>query len=379
MNDWLLSKHKAWRENIMLENALYYPYIEFHDDNWLKAMAMYYDNIYRIVPKDITPNDSGSIKPLIENSSIGTKIDPSPYVQEAANLFLEKREDWSATALCDSDDDDPTMLHNEKIDQKVRNLFCTLGYKETNSWLNVPASLASNYMLFLAREIGKKNNLNLITSEWAPWTATTYFALDGGVDLSRMYFDKDKQLNDDRFALFSLIVNEIIPINISEIPAGKIAEFRLKRKDEIARFRMALTEVHDELQKLEDPVVRTDCIKAKIDEFKKAKEEYQKSADLIKTKGWCGIFFMGLPAYIELGIFFNMPSATMVMWGITGLAIRRIVNLKNTEAELRKLQKDNPVSLLANMESAFKHYTKSRGGSDINIHAYNCIEEYVND
>lgn len=363
----------------MMENALYYPYIEFHNDNWLKAMAMYYDNIYRIVPNDVTPKDSESIKPLIENSSIGTKIDPTPYAQEAANLFFEKREDWSAAALCDSDEDDTTMLHTDKIDQKVRDLFCTLGYEETDSWLNIPTELASNYMLFLAREIGKRNQLNLITPEWAPWTATTYFGLNGGVDELDLYVSEDERYNDDRFALFSLVVNEIIPINISEIPAGKIAEFRLKRKDEIARFRMALSEVYDELQKLEDPVVRTDCIKAKIDEFKKAKDEYQKSADIIQVKRWFGVSFMGIPAPIALGNLLNLPTATTIALGVTSLAIGGIFNLKNTEAELRKLQKDNPVSLLVEMRSAFKHYTKSRGGGDINFHAYNCMEEYVND
>jgi hypothetical protein len=366
-----------------MNNALYYPYIEFHDDNWLKAMAMYYENIYRIVPNDIIPNDSESLKPLIENSSVGTKINPTPYVQETANLFLEKRQEWSAAALCDSDDDEneavTTMLHADKIDQKVKHLFSSLSYEETDSWLDIPTELASNYMLFLAREIAKRNQLNLITPDWAPWTATTYFGLNGGVDEIDLYRSKNERYNDDRFALFSLIVNEIIPINISEIPAEKIAEFRLKRKDEIARFRIALSDVYDELQKLENPVVRTDCIKAKIDELKKAKDEYQKSAAFIKARRWNGISFMGFPAPIALGNLLGLPTGATIALGATSLAIGGIFNLKTTEAELRKLQKDNPVSLLVDMHNTFKHYTKKRGEGDINFHAYNCMEEYVND
>jgi len=107
----------------MLNNALYYPYIAFNDSTWLKVMAMYYENMYRIVSDNIIP-------------------------------------------------DDPEYL-------------ASLGCKATDNWLNIPTELASNYMLFLATEIGRRNQLNLITNEWAPWTATTYFSINGGVNVIR--------------------------------------------------------------------------------------------------------------------------------------------------------------------------------------------------
>lgn len=365
----------------MIRNALYYPYIAFSNVSWIKAMAMFYENIYRIVPDNIVPDDPEALQPLLEDSSIGAMIDPAKYTKETADIFLDNIANWSAAALTASEAEEKEIakLHTDKTDKKVKQLFKSLGYKETNKWLHIPTELASNYMLFLATEIGKRNQLNLITNEWAPWTATSYFNLNGGVDKVIMPYGEGKDIIDDPFALFCLILSEITPMNIHEIPADKIVNFRLKRKDEISRFRTAVSDLYDELRKLEDPKVRYDFISTKIDDLKKAKADYQKSADIIKAKGWFGVSFMGFPAPVALGTLFNIPVASTVALTIASIAIGGIFNIKNTKAELQKLNKDNPVSCLIQMRSTFQKYTSFRGGGDMNFHAFSCMEEYVND
>jgi hypothetical protein len=243
----------------MFNSALYYPYIAFRDVDWLKAMAMYYECIYRIVPNNTNPDDSEALRPLLEDGSVGAMIDPIPYTEQTADVFLKKRRKWSASALSASEGEqqDIALLHTDKTDSRVRELFNSLGYEQTETWLQIPTELASNYMLFLASEIGKRNQLNLITNEWAPWTATTYFSLNGGVDDFLMFSDEKDSVNDP-FALFCLIVGEIAPINISDIPARKVQEFRIKRRDEISNFRVAVSDLYLELQKLEDPKLRYD-------------------------------------------------------------------------------------------------------------------------
>lgn len=365
----------------MLNNALYYPYIAFRDVNWLKAMAMYYEKIYRIVPDNVIPNDPEEFQPLLEDSSIGAMIDPIPYTKDTADIFLKKIKKWSAAALTPTDnyEEDIALLHSDKIDDRVRFLFKSLGYEEKDMWLHVPTELVSNYMLYLAAEIAKRNQLNLITYEWAPWTATTYFSINGRVDEFITPYSAGEDFIKDPFALYCLILDEITPINISDIPAEKICSFRVKRRDVIANFRIAVSDLYNELQKLEDPKVRYDLIYTKIDQLKKAKIEYQKSADIIKAKGWCGPLLMGLPAPVALGAFFNIPVASAVALTFTGIAIGGLFKIKNTKAELLKLQKDNPVSCLVEIEGSFKKYTSSRSGGDMNYHAFNCMEEYVND
>lgn len=138
----------------MSNSALYYPYIAFRDVNWLKAMAMYYENIYRIVPDNIIPEDPESLQPLLEDGSVGAMIDPIPYTEGMANIFLEKAHNWSALAIRTTKQEERefSRLHADKTDKRVRELFASLGYRETDSWLDIPTELASNYMLFLERK-----------------------------------------------------------------------------------------------------------------------------------------------------------------------------------------------------------------------------------
>lgn len=365
----------------MNKSALYYPHINFIDNDWLKAMSMFYERIYRIVPDKITPNDNPELQPLLEDGLIGEMIDPMIYSKDASEEFLDQLGDWSAAALTSNKTEryDLSKLHRDKTDENVKRLFREIGYKETDEWFNVPTDFVSNYMLYLARDIAIKNKLNLITNHWAPLTATSYFNLNGWVDEFLSPFGSKAEDIYDPFALFSLIVSEITPINIGDIPANEIVKFRNKRRDEISNFRESIFALLDELQNLEDPGIRIDLIKDKIRDFKTALKNYHHSADIIKAKGWFGISFMGFAAPITLAKLLNLPVASTVILVLTGLAVGGIFNVYNTKEELKKLQQSNPISCLFELRKSFRKYTSFRGGGDMNFHAYNCMEEYVND
>jgi len=42
--------------------GLYYPFIHFKDEQWLKLSALYWDKMARIVPKDYDKKDSPTVK-----------------------------------------------------------------------------------------------------------------------------------------------------------------------------------------------------------------------------------------------------------------------------------------------------------------------------
>jgi hypothetical protein len=44
--------------------GLYFPFIHFKDENWLKLSAIYFDKMYRIVPSSYRPEDSDTVKAL---------------------------------------------------------------------------------------------------------------------------------------------------------------------------------------------------------------------------------------------------------------------------------------------------------------------------
>jgi len=364
----------------MQKDALYYPHIGLSDSAWTKAMALYYDNVYRIVPDNVIPEDSAGLEALLEEGSVGKRIDPLVYSQAASDEFLSKLDSWNAAALdIDTVEDEQFVrLHSDKIDHRVRQLFNESGYHNDNDWMHVPTEIASNYMLYLATAISKRNNLALLTPNWGAWTGTSYFNLNGQID-DFTSNDLDPEYVDDPFALFCLLVSEITPLNISSIPSDDVLKFRVERSDEISNFRNCINDLYTELQSVESNEIQIDIIEKKADELAKAKENYQKSADIIKAKGWFGTTMMGFPAPVVFGKMMSIPTASTVILGGTGLALGALFSIKNTKNEIKKLNKDNPISCLVEMNNSFKNYTSARGGGDMNYHAWNCMEEFIND
>jgi Family of unknown function (DUF6236) len=366
-----------------MKNALYYPHIAFRDPSWIKAMALYYDNVYRIVPTDLTPDDPEELKALLEEGCIGKRIDPAKYSKNASEEFLNKSSEWRAAALTYGDEDEEliTRLHTEKTDERVRELFREAGFKADNDWMYVPTAIASNFMLYMANEIASKNDLSLITADWGAWTGSSYFSIDGQVNDFITTIGKDDIAAEDAddFGLFGLLINELIPLNISDIPAEKIVEFRRKRKDEINQFRNCIKELRSELTAVESSEIRIDIIENKAKALAEAQKQYRASADIIKAKNWFGVSLMGFPAPLIFGQLFSIPSTSTVALAATGLALGGLFNIHNTKEEIRKLKEKSPASFLVELRNSFKAYTRARGGGDMNFHAYNCMEEYVND
>lgn len=364
----------------MQKDALYYPHIGLGNSAWTKAMALFYDNIYRIVPDNVIPDDSSELQALLEEGSVGKMINPSDYSGPASEKFLRNLEQWDAAALSGDPDGEQEIsrLHSDKTDQRVKQLFRESGFQSDNSWMDVPTEIASNYMLYLATDISKKNNLSLITADWGAWTGTSYFNLNGQID-ETVTSDLEAGYLDDPFALFCLLVSEITPLNISEIPADDILRFRIQRADEIANLRNSIGELHSELQLVNSQDIKIDLIERKAEELNRAKHDFQRSADIIKARGWFGITMMGFPAPVVFGQIMNIPTASTVILGTTGLALGALYSINNTESELIELNKTNPVSCFVEMNKSFKDYTSIRGGGDINYHAWNCMEEFIND
>lgn len=364
----------------MLKDALYYPHIALTNPAYVKSLALFFDRVYRIVPDNVIPEDHPELQPLLEEGLVGSVVDPAKYATDASQQFLDKLDEWGAAALMHGEADSEQLagIHQDKTDQRVRTLFQEAGFKSDNEWLYVPTELASNYMLYLATEISKRNSLSLVTRDWGAWTGTSYFRLDGKLDES-ITPETNPEILNDPYSLYSLILSELVPLNISEIPADDIVTFRQRRQDEIACFRNAIEDLQLELANLDSQEIRIDRIKDKARSLEKARHDYQSSADIIKAKHWFGVSLMGFPAPIVFGELMSIPTASTVVLGASGLAIGALFSLKSSREDLRRLNAEQPSSYLIELRRSFRGYTTARGGGDINYHAWNCMEEYVND
>lgn len=360
----------------MIEDALYYPGFNFQNLSWLKANALFYNRIYRIVPPDptISIDEDDEVRHLTESGEIGCYVDPVPYSKEASIIFLEKVEDeWNAASLTCPKGPNTSLdrLHETKTDEEVRALFQKMGYRKEGFWLIVPQELASNYMLYMATLISKKNNLSLLTDHFAPWTATNYFIMDGCYD--------DLHTSDSPCYLYSLILQELTPVNIGNIPSKEILKFRDKRRDEIANLRASIFHLYTDLKLIEDMEIFKDKIRDRLKDVKKAVEDFKNSADIINAKQWFGLSIIGVPIIAKIADFFPISDVSKACVIGTGIALGLIYSIAASKNEMAALIKGSPFSCLSLMEHQFVNYTSRRGGGDINFHAYNCLEEYIND
>src|SRR4051812_40000207 len=68
--------------------ALFYPYINFNNEKWLKTAALYYKGLDRIVPDASLAGESELIKALNEQEPFIRDINPEREAEGVANEFL---------------------------------------------------------------------------------------------------------------------------------------------------------------------------------------------------------------------------------------------------------------------------------------------------
>jgi hypothetical protein len=69
------------------EFGLYYPFINFRDDQWLKIAALYWPKMARIVPAGCPTRDSETVRALIDELGFVINLKPDVARADAAKTF----------------------------------------------------------------------------------------------------------------------------------------------------------------------------------------------------------------------------------------------------------------------------------------------------
>jgi hypothetical protein len=132
--------------------ALYYPYLTFHDDLWLRSAALYYDGINRIVPNGVVPDDSESAKVLMGEVGFIENLDPSQEAEEIQARFLQIESGYKALS-------NPTNLNWFRIHRKKMSFLVLVllakkrlarrvpdDVPRADEWIDVETTTAALYM-----------------------------------------------------------------------------------------------------------------------------------------------------------------------------------------------------------------------------------------
>jgi hypothetical protein len=274
--------------------GLYYPYIHFKDEQWLRIAALYWARMARIVPDDYPLRDSEDVRRLAGELGFVKNLAPSERVKgevgkEFADLVRKKGEALVArygVHLRDQWPPDPYSMqvagpvgpeaslgwiHVDKVDFQLRNALIDSGLGLNNRggdpmWVGVHPRLAAVYMSALAEGLGRANLLSPVTDE-----SLSHLAV-GGWPLPRLAQALlDQRLTDaapgvDQLAdaLAVLAIGYVVPRNLSNIPVTKIVQLRREHAAELDAFRTHVANLAvdlGQLAKVEDPALLTEHLR----------------------------------------------------------------------------------------------------------------------
>lgn len=282
---------------MLTKAGLYYPYIHFRDDTWMKAAALYWPAMARIVPHGYPTRDSPTITALSRELDFVQNLRPGVAVQRTGMLFLEllrmhgdqlrsvagvrrgyvsREELISEWRTRDSGRSRIGFIYAEKITSALRDELISLGLAtfdrslgenhrfsagpDPSRWIGLDARLAAVYMCVLADEIAHDNYLTPVTDQEIAQAAVGGWTIDKVASILlnvELTADRLERPNQDaqgadltsRMALLALDIT--LPSCLKAVPVDKIIDFRRKHSAEITQFSEAVSSATAEVAELD--------------------------------------------------------------------------------------------------------------------------------
>jgi hypothetical protein len=328
--------------------GLYYPYIHFKDEAWLKTIALYWDGVKRIVPSGYPLNDSETVKTLSGELGLIENVRPSPdewpvrdsFVQfllsNAAELRgrygVEHREKWEEDPITakwapDSSDKRLAYLHNEKIWEPLKNALVDIGLAEVGrtgdgKWIGMHPKIADIYMTALAEHMTTGRGWYPITDEALDQLAVSGFSMER---LSRALLDNEHLVGnvptkqEMRVALANLCLETVIPKDVGNVPVERIIKLRKEHQAELVAFQDYLAAFRTEANKLTEVTDRAAFAEHLKFHYTKTMEpslkEVRKAFKLMKVESATSI----------VNVNFALPAMVTTVATALGLAVNPIV------------------------------------------------------
>jgi hypothetical protein len=250
------------------DNVLYFPSIEVRSPSWLKASLLVWDYIYRIVPPGYEPRDSREVRIAVD---AGLLRDIS---LEDADRDLAYREFSRMIAMAPFLADGfsergEVAVHTGKIDERLQPLLEDVSVLLKGDWYEMPKGLAWGYMLALARKTAQRRGMCVATDNPDAWTAAAYLDAGGNMDESLMN-------DDDEERYCHVLINDLLPLNLTSVPMDAIVHVRDKHDDERRALRNEIARVMTSLTRCESAEYARHLQANAMKALEKRKESYRR-------------------------------------------------------------------------------------------------------
>ncbi len=249
--------------------ALYYPFIHFRDEAWIKQAALYWDRLGRIVPDGYGEklHDSDVVKALRDEAGFVSDSTPDPKVVKSVGAELAAFIDRYADILRAQLKPDPYqpgslayIYHSKMDDALVAQLRDTgLGTFRRNEgdqpdeWLGVHEKVGQAYMTALASGMASGGKQSVVSDN-------PRFAVAGcGFPVRQLFANliEDPKLDlpvgkQAESMLGAAAITRVLPKNLDAVPIEKIIEFRSETVLQRANYRKAIADATAGLEEVRD-------------------------------------------------------------------------------------------------------------------------------
>jgi len=331
-------------------SVLFYPHMELHDVNLVKESLLLYDNFFRIIPNDIIPNDHPEVKEFIEEYDLVKPIDPGRYTESTMEKFQNKLEEWNAAGLSYDESEKPSFLHEKKMYHKLRDsLVKEHKLLQDGCWLKGDAGFIANYMIFLSKEISRKNKLALLTNDSPAFTVQDYFNYNGNYG-DNPWVELNEGRSNDR-AIISMVIADYIPNNIEKISFSSIVEFRDEFKQERNNFLEKFSDFSKKLSDIQEPSVFNDQIGSFKQSLEYSLTDYKNSCAKLGPKHFFGAKIVTIPMFLPVAnLFLSLSPEIIKELAVCGVFFGGLWALYSYNDDLETLRKGNPYSYLDLMQ-----------------------------
>ena len=248
-------------QRLYFKDALYYPFVEIHNETWLKTISLYWDSISTIVPSRVTPyksqtarylKDSGILSPLFVNPDLPELRDVAEDVIDFLNSFegrnlvlsLSRSPRVKVSVEKFSNNLKWDLMYHSKFSHSLVMELQRLGVagRVRASRLRVPEPFAHFYMTLLATRLASKEGRSLLTDIVPAENLATKATLGGSVPATR----QGRVPGGIAEGILASMVLKTISVG-PRTTIKRIISFREKHASEMARFRAAIRELVESL------------------------------------------------------------------------------------------------------------------------------------
>jgi len=347
-------------------SILYYPTIEIRDEEWLKSALLVWDKVYRIVPKHHAPNDSDEIKEAIDNDLIRSIVLEDDDLKGVTDSFTDFMDSLPFTPA-GLEESEAAFVHPEKIDASLYPILdaYTRGYTE-EGWLELPSEVARGYMYFLAQVVAERRLLERGTNDPYIFAIGAYFS-----ELANF----DEYIYNEEAAGYysSLIMNDIIPRDLTSVPMRSVITAINKSKDEKTEFRKELLRFSEQLHRCESVDHARTIFTDYKNDLMRAKGDLRASQGFLNKGAIGSLFAMGTPTSLTA---FGAIAAVAEPFSLTTLSSSMLIGAVASYVDYKRTSSSayNPVggSYLISLDKRFSG-TNQYPAFDKHL------EEFIND